>query len=355
MPPALATAIDRLGRAGARHRRQQHRQPQPVTGAERLCACARVTSHGRTSELRETVCRQRLEHVRRLEHVDARELLGARVGGAPHGCGRRVEVVVGATELDAWSKQQPVRRAGLLKGMPTLPALITRVAPTVTIELDVRVAADHQIGQPIRRTPAAAARRTSPRDDFFVVPRRGVTEEHGAEAGQSPGGRAAARRPPRRAARAVSWSRLQRSSVRTSLGHRRRPPVHLGQASRDRRCPGCHRVGSRRASQAFEHFARHRSRHHVAADDHEVHRLACDLRQHRVERRQVAVDVVERGDAHAVDCRMRVPRPRAEGVARREPEAHGFSISRRATRRTPAATWDPGWRWRPAGARRSGR
>ncbi len=59
-------------RARARHRREQHRQPQSVAGAERR---ARVRPpHApwpAAFELREPVPRECLEHVGRLQHVDA--------------------------------------------------------------------------------------------------------------------------------------------------------------------------------------------------------------------------------------------------------------------------------------------
>ena len=45
-------------------------------------------------------------------------------------------------------------------------------------------------------------------------------------------------------------------------------------------------------------FARHRARQHVAADDDAIDARETDVLEHGVERGQVAVDVVERGDAH---------------------------------------------------------
>src|SRR5207237_495263 len=57
--------------------------------------------------------------------------------------------------------------------------------------------------------------------------------------------------------------------------------------------------------QALEALRRERAPDDVAAGDDGVHLLALDLREHGLERRQVAVDVVERGDAHAADATAR--------------------------------------------------
>jgi len=56
-------------------------------------------------------------------------------------------------------------------------------------------------------------------------------------------------------------------------------------------------------TQPLERLDRHRSARDVAASDDPVHALRLDLREDRVERRQVPVDVVESRDAHALYIR----------------------------------------------------
>ena len=50
--------------------------------------------------------------------------------------------------------------------------------------------------------------------------------------------------------------------------------------------------------QTVQRFARHRTGQHVAADDDAIDAGAADVVERGVERRQVAVDVVEGRDAH---------------------------------------------------------
>ena len=56
------------------------------------------------------------------------------------------------------------------------------------------------------------------------------------------------------------------------------------------------------AEQPRQHLARHRSRQDVAADDDLIDFSGADVRQHCVEGRQVAVDVVQAGNTHALTC-----------------------------------------------------
>jgi len=52
------------------------------------------------------------------------------------------------------------------------------------------------------------------------------------------------------------------------------------------------------ADQLSQHLARHRSRKHVAADHDVVDGSVASLVEHRLERREIAVRVIESGNAH---------------------------------------------------------
>ena len=71
-------------------------------------------------------------------------------------------------------------------------------------------------------------------------------------------------------------------------------------------------------SHDVEHLDRRRTDDRVSDDDHGVHALTRDVREHCFERRQVAVDVADRGDAHRPNLtREREARPGADEVERR--------------------------------------
>ena len=61
--------------------------------------------------------------------------------------------------------------------------------------------------------------------------------------------------------------------------------------------------GQVEGEQEIERFARHWAGKHVAADHHPIDVGAANLFEHRFERREVAVNVVERRDAHRLPFR----------------------------------------------------
>ena len=130
--------------------------------------------------------------------------------------------------------------------------------------------------------------------DLLVAPRRAVAEEDGAEPVHVDDLRVRERREPGPLA-ALPAARPTSASARPR--GRRRPP----RASESSRSPLPRRKSARSPS------ASSRSRdsrgmgpmHDVPAHDHRVHLERLHLRQHRLERREVPVDVVERRDPHS--------------------------------------------------------
>src|SRR5207253_3309326 len=70
--------------------------------------------------------------------------------------------------------------------------------------------------------------------------------------------------------------------------------------------------------QTRERFTRHRAGKHIAAHDDTIDVRLTNIPEHRLERRKVSVDVVERGDSHRpfLDARLEPDTTDARHVAR---------------------------------------
>ena len=128
-------------------------------------------------------------------------------------------------------------------------------------------------------------------NDLVVAARAGVAEEHAVElhgSGSPPSARA--RSSPSAAAviAAVTGGQV--------VGRRRRRADRLGHLALAVAAHPAHRHAQR--LQAFERLAREGARQRVAADQHDVGVRGARIGEHGVERVDVAVDVVERQDAH---------------------------------------------------------
>jgi len=144
------------------------------------------------------------------------------------------------------------------------------------------------------------------RHDLRVVARRGMTEEHGPEAGDL----VAQRRGPRLDGERLAIVELGAAPAQLrsgSLGNRRRPIGPLF----DRLAIAVAAQEVRRQverAQTGERLARHGTGQHVAAHDDAIGPGAHDVGEHGVERRQVAMDIVEGGNAHRVILPCASPR-----------------------------------------------
>ncbi len=65
--------------------------------------------------------------------------------------------------------------------------------------------------------------------------------------------------------------------------------------------------------QSREALGRHRPRKHITANDNPIDAARLHIAQHGLERRQIAVDVVESGDAHAAHDTPRLSIGRCSG------------------------------------------
>jgi hypothetical protein len=140
----------------------------------------------------------------------------------------------------------------------------------VAVDDDVRLDAVEDLAQALLRCQA--------RHDLLVAPRRRVAEEHAAE----PVDVERHRERPGEHGRVTLVAQSFASP---------RLEVAVGVPEHDERSIA-------QSLHALERLRRPRARDHVAAEHDPVDVLPLDLREHGVERRQVAVHVVERRDAH---------------------------------------------------------
>ena len=232
-----------------------------------------------------------------------------------------VDVVLGAPELDVRRRAAPsTRPARPSYGMPTLPGLTTRYAADHAGRTGRGRARDDDVAP---RRPRALGKRSSGVSrghDLLVAPRRRVAEEDAAEPVDVERARTRERPSPSTSA----WA--ARRAARAA-----RLELTVGVAEHeDARSPSSRAASSARAARAGDH---------VAAEDDPVRPRAAHLGEHRLERRQVAVDVVERGDPHldppppAAATRLAAVQPRARRRRRRAPGS-----PRRRTRSASAGT-----------------
>ena len=188
--------------------------------------------------------------------------------------------------LDVVAEQRPAGARAALVGQPDAARVDEpRRARRRPVELDVRVPADDDVRVDARERRADGLVRRDPREDLLVVRRRRVAEDDARR------GRRARARPSaasRRRARASRRRGARRTTGRASLSGRE--DVALAVAAEE---------ASRRPS-------RSRSTHSTWNGPQRTSppttisstSAAVDVREHRLERGQVPVDVVERGDPH---------------------------------------------------------
>jgi hypothetical protein len=212
--------------------------------------------------------------------MTAYEREGTRLAAAARG----VEVVVRATELDLGTEQRPVGARPPLVGHTDAAGVDHAAVVEPAVELVVRVAADDGGLFDAVQDPAQPLVGGDGGDRLEIATRRAVAEERRPEALDLERQRRRPRVDP--GAIVVRQLRLQPFVPR--------PPTLLVGPEVAVRVAVDERGARAEGPQLGERLGRHRSREGVAADHDR--RLARHFFEHRFERREVAVDVVERRD-----------------------------------------------------------
>src|SRR5919202_1778582 len=238
-------------------------------------------SRGRAA--RGSVRDEALEVLRRLLPRGLRILIAA----------ERARVVLGSAELDLRAEERPVRTRLVLVGHPDAAGVHPADAADTPVHLDVRVAGDDDVGAHAVEDPPQPPLRRQRRDDVEVVLRRGMAEENPSHTGELE------LDPFRETVEELDLLVAQRSAKPLELAGRR-------SALAWRRL--LHELSLRVASEPADAVAegaepldglgREGSADDVTADDDEIR--GRRLRKHGLERGQVSVDVVERGDPQLV-------------------------------------------------------
>ncbi len=193
-------------------------------------------------------------------------------------------VVVGGSSIDVRSEHRPPS-SGSNGRVTDAAGVHDAMARVLLVELQVRVAADDNALRHIGKDRRPALLRRCRRHDDLVAPRRRVTEQRRAET------------------RDVQQERLRpgRDECELRFGQALAGPAGRFAVALEHEAVGVAEDEPRAVTQRaceLECLARPGTPDEIAAEEHDVRRLPLDVGENRLEGRQVAVHVVERGDPH---------------------------------------------------------